>query len=255
MATSTPTDRKYKTARRVESMSSPDTTAAAGLGFDGLELAIGTIQDAEQVDAVLAAIHADHPSIVAVSATCKTVDPKTQAQIVITALTASARLGANCLNLTLPAIDTSDGDLGFPSYQSAINFVHELFSLTRFEAERSGVALAIEIASGGCFLSPIEMRDLVDTANTWAVGICLDIDRVAIVSHPADWIRTLTHRLHAVRFGCDPSTNDQLLQETASAIHDAAFDRTICVACGAGPVRTIEILQQEGILPKMCGGR
>jgi sugar phosphate isomerase/epimerase len=225
-----------RTAFQVDSASSPRASAAtAELGYDGIELVVGPLQDAEQVTAVFAKIPTDCPPIVATSATCQPTAPNldTAAPAIIATLAAAAKLGATCLNLTLPPIQSADAPHGFPSYQAAINFLHQLLGATRFEAERSGVALAIEVASGGCFLSPVEMRDLVDTANTWAVGVCLDTKRVATIAKPADWIRTLTHRLHAVRITCDSGDDSQLFQEIGATLIETRFDRTICIRSNA----------------------
>ncbi len=239
MTVPNPIKAKRKTAFHVDSVSSAKASAAtADLGYDGLELAIEPLQDAEQVAAVFAKIPTEHPPIVAIAATYQPTDRDRDpnldaaAPAIIATLCAAAKLGATCLNLTLPPIQSADAPHGFPSYQSAINFLHQLFGVTRFEAERSGVALAIEVASGGCFLSPVEMRDLVDTANTWAVGVCLDTKRVATIAQPDDWIRTLTHRLHAVRITCD-SDDIQLFQETGATLIETGFDRTICIRSNA----------------------
>jgi hypothetical protein len=90
-------------------------------------------------------------------------------------------------------------DGGFARYQDAINAAYELLRNTRTLAESTGVTAAIEVCRGGCFLSPVEMRDLIDAAHSWAVGASLDESHIARVGSMADWIMTLRRRIHVIR--------------------------------------------------------
>lgn len=112
-------------------------------------------------------------------------------------------LGARCLSIELPETpgepakrDGRDGEL--------LNLAYTLLHGLRFEAERTGVALALEAATGGAFTSAIELRDLIDAANSWAVGVCVDVRRLAGLARPEDWIRALGRRIHAVRIPFTP---------------------------------------------------
>lgn len=249
MASTTKTGPNRRIAFRIDSRTAKSITLSDELGFDGLELALESLPDAELAKTFLANLPKDSPTIIAVSATCSATDHDTAIPAVIAALAATAQLGATCLNLSLAPLENADHPHGFPSYQSAINFLHRLFDATRFEAERSGVALAIEVANGGCFLSPVEMRELIDASSSWALGVCLDTARLAAIGNPADWIQTLTHRVHAVRI-TDLSSDDRLLRQTASALIQTSFDRTICVAGETEPALALRNLKELGFLPQ-----
>ncbi len=192
--------------------------------------------------------------ISALAARCVATDVEGATAEVAALLNRAASLGAQCLNLTIPPIAKlehggapAEGDIslghatqsvplreGFASYQEAINFVHHFLQRIRMGAEDCGVAVALEGGSGGCLLSPVEFREIIDTANSWAVGACVDAARVARFSSPADWIRTLAGRLHAVRVGHrfqTGATETADLSPSTRAINDALdetrYDRSV----------------------------
>ena len=98
-----------------------------------------------------------------------------------------------------PVPDVAVPDIAFSGYQDALNFAYHLLRETRYEAESTGVPVALEAATGGCLLSPVELRETIDAANSWALGVCLDCDRVASVGSPADWLATLNRRVRCIR--------------------------------------------------------
>jgi sugar phosphate isomerase/epimerase len=165
-------------------------------GFDGVELAMAPGNESEKrTDASggpsrLVDIPERGMRIGALAAHCTTTDVLAGAAEVAALLEQAASLGAQCLNLTIAPI---------ASYQAAINFAYNLLHRVRFEAERSGVAVALEAGAGGFLLSPVELREIIDAANSWAVGVCVDTRRIAVFSSPIDWITTLKHRVHSVR--------------------------------------------------------
>ena len=109
------------------------------------------------------------------------------------------QLGARCLNYTIPPIRSVSAEIGFVSYSDALNFAYHLLRRVRFEAEATGVAVALEAATGRTLLSPVELRELVDAANSWAVGVCVDVAYASVVGSPADWIEVLGPRVHSLR--------------------------------------------------------
>ena len=147
-----------------------------------------------------------------------------------------AKLGARVLCLSMPPLqaaictsgvsghqdhDDVDGAV-FARYQDALNVTHALLHELRFDAEAFGVPLVVEVAHGGCFLSPVELRDLIDRTNSWAIGACVDVDRVFRVGSPIDWIETLGRRVHCARVAvaCDLS-DPQFPRCSLSTVQDA----------------------------------
>lgn len=145
----------------------------------------------------------------AVSTCCESGSVENEVPRVARLLRCAAETGATVLNLSIPHLaDPGDGPSAanrqrqacFARYQDTLNFTYELLHRLRLEAEAAGVALAVEAPACGALLSPVELRETIDAANSWAVGACVDCDRVAKIGEsPADWLATLGHRVHAVR--------------------------------------------------------
>ena len=149
----------------------------------------------------------DDPSaavrILAVAVRCETPIVEEGVESLAALLPWAAKLGARCVNVTIPPLQSRCGQAGFARYQDALNFAYGLLHSIRFEAEETGVAVALEPVIGGCLLSPVELREIIDNANSWAVGLVVDADRIAAVGSVEDWLKTLTHRIHAVRLPRD----------------------------------------------------
>ncbi len=159
-------------------------------------------------------------------------------------LARAAALGVRCLNLAVPPLRRGEAECGFARYQDMLNFTHELLQRIRLEAESSGVAVALEAAAGGCLLSPVELRELIDVANSWAVGACVDVGRVASIGSAADWLTTLTHRVHSVRLPdvgghrSDPPGHAGTLDGhvVAAALDEIGYERMIILPAAAETV-------------------
>ena len=65
-------------------------------------------------------------------------------------------------------------------------------------AEEAGVALCIENVWNKFLLSPLEMRDFIDSFNCEAVGAYLDVGNVLLTGYPEQWLRILDHRVKRV---------------------------------------------------------
>lgn len=135
---------------------------------------------------------------------CEMMDLPSAVRFVTVQLQAAESLAASVLNLSIPPVRRGNDNEGFACYQDALNFAYELLHQVRFDAEARGVTVALEAASGGCFLSPIELRELIDTVNSSAIGVCLDVTRIGAIGSPLDWIHTLHRRIHAVRYSDVP---------------------------------------------------
>jgi hexulose-6-phosphate isomerase len=62
-------------------------------------------------------------------------------------------------------------------------------------AERLGVTLGIEIVWNKFLLSPLELRDFIDSFGTAAVGSYFDAGNVLLTGYPEHWIRILGKRI------------------------------------------------------------
>ena len=65
-------------------------------------------------------------------------------------------------------------------------------------AEETGVAICIENVWNKFLLSPLEMRDLIDSFNSEMIGIYFDVGNVLLTGYPEQWIRILGKRIKRV---------------------------------------------------------
>lgn len=82
------------------------------------------------------------------------------------------------------------------AYRKAREFVGAAVSL----AEKSGVTLCIENVWNKFLLSPLEMRDFVDSFGSDRVGCYFDVGNVLATGYPEDWIGILGSRIRRVHF-------------------------------------------------------
>jgi hexulose-6-phosphate isomerase len=190
---------------------------ALDAGFDGVELALAS--DTGQIAAGEAVVmpqtslgrvtcdngsasvrqHGKAAPIRACAWRCPTCDVSEALHGANALLPDLAQLGTQVLNVTIPPVARCAPETGFPSYADALNFAYQFLRTLRFEAEATGVAIALEAATGYGLLSPVELREIVDTADSWATGACVDVACVSQIGCPRDWITTLGSRIHAVR--------------------------------------------------------
>jgi len=65
-------------------------------------------------------------------------------------------------------------------------------------AEETGVAICIENVWNKFLLSPLEMRDFIDSFNSKMVGAYFDVGNVLLTGYPEQWIRILAERIKRV---------------------------------------------------------
>ncbi len=65
-------------------------------------------------------------------------------------------------------------------------------------AQEAGVVICLENVWNKFLLSPLEMRDFIDSFNSEAVGAYFDIGNVLLTGYPEQWIRILGHRIKRV---------------------------------------------------------
>ena len=67
-------------------------------------------------------------------------------------------------------------------------------------AEKFGVSIGVENVWNKLFLSPLEMRDLIDKVNSKFVGAYFDVGNVVYSGYPEHWIKILGNRIRKVHF-------------------------------------------------------
>ncbi len=177
---------------------------AAQSGFDGVEILVDPSDYGTFSPAVVKSLESmswpwDGPPCNAVAASCHSTDVNAACAEVFELFSVAQALGASRLNLSLPPVTGIDSPSTFARYQSAMNYAHEFLLRIRFDAEAAGVAIALEASSAGCLNSPVELRELLNQMNSPAVGACLDAGRLDQPGELDDWLRTLTHRVGAIR--------------------------------------------------------
>lgn len=190
-------------------------------GFDGLEWRLP--DDSAQLQSEIPDLDT---RIGAIAWRCELIDTASAAELLTRQLKTAAAYGAKVLNLRI-APSRKDYDGGFACYQDGLDFGYELLRVVRFEAEAAGVAIGLEAVTGGCFLSPIELRELLDAVCSPSVGACLDVRRISVIGSPTDWIRTLHRRIRSVRlahadgFGKPDIEADRIRSEPLVEVLDA----------------------------------
>jgi len=248
------------TALHIKQASSADALRdqsrdAADAGFDGVELSASLLRPgarapaASMVDAFAAGGGAQ---VAAVAASLAPTDIAAGRDELVSLLGLAADLGAQCLNLAIPLAGqpaTSEG--ASTRYRDAINFVYQLLSRCRLDAEAAGVAIGLEAAAGGCLVSPVELRELLNAVNSWSVGACVDTHRIGGRASPADWALTLTHRVHTVRVhdAAPPVSGDTEANDAqpewrrfGDALDQMGYDRLLVIAGDRTPKELRESL-------------
>ena len=79
-------------------------------------------------------------------------------------------------------------------YQRACEALRQILP----SAEEAGVAICIENVWNKFLLSPLEMRDFIDSFNSEMVGAYFDVGNVLLTGYPEQWIRILGERIKRV---------------------------------------------------------
>jgi len=79
-------------------------------------------------------------------------------------------------------------------YQRASEAVRQILP----SAKETGVAICIENVWNKFLLSPLEMRDFIDSFNSEMVGAYFDVGNVLLTGYPEQWIRILGERIKRV---------------------------------------------------------
>jgi len=108
-------------------------------------------------------------------------------------------LGADAL-LTIPAsVDVFfDPEAEVVSYDDAYERAKKGIEKALPMAEKAGVAIAIENVWNKVFLSPLELRDFIDSFGSEFVGSYFDVGNCLLLGYPEQWIRILGRRIKRV---------------------------------------------------------
>ena len=187
---------------------------ANDLGFDGIELAIaskGVLTDnttqarCEDIVATAQKIGIDISSVASgESWTCSPAanEPEVRAKIIdftCKALQITKWLGTDAYLFVPGAVDVFfllDAEVIAYDvcYQRATEAVKQILPV----AEEAGVTICIENVWNKFLLSPLEMRDFIDSFSSKLVGSYFDVGNVLLTGYPDQWIRILSKRIKRV---------------------------------------------------------
>ncbi len=187
---------------------------AKDLGFDAIELAIGsagvlthetTQAQCEDIVATAGKIGIEISSIASGESwgcSPSANDPATRQKIIdftAKALQVTKWLGTDAYLFVPGAVDVfflPDAEV-IPydvCYERATEAVKQLVPV----AEETGVALCIENVWNKFLLSPLEMRDFIDSFESDKVGAYFDAGNVLLTGYPDQWIKILGNRIKRV---------------------------------------------------------
>jgi len=187
---------------------------AKDLGFDAIELAVGSqgvlthnttqaqckdiVADADKIGIEISSVASGESWSCSPSAN----DPGVRKKIIDftgKALQVAGWLGVDAYLFVPGAVDVfflPDAEV-IPydvCYQRAKEAVSQLVPV----AEKTGVAIGIENVWNKFLLSPLEMRDFIDSFGTDMVGAYFDVGNVLLTGYPDQWIKILGSRIKRV---------------------------------------------------------
>ena len=136
--------------------------------------------------------------VVALGLTCELLNVEQVAGQVSRLLEACASCEIEFLNLAF-APGSAAFSAGRLDYAEAAHVIYTGLRDMRHAVESSGVRLNLEAGRSGLLLSPLQMREMIDAINSWAVGACVNTATVCAFSRPADWLTTLGRRVRVLR--------------------------------------------------------
>lgn len=210
-------------------------SAAQSNGFDAIELRTVADKDftGEQLAAALqrtadvaTGLQMTIASVTLADAVIHASDPSAkehQRSILAAAIRSAGAINALLCILTPPPVTATATDRTPTSYNNALNATHRCLTQFQEEAEAVGVTLAVRAPYRGCLLSPVEVRELIDSVNAVSVGVCLDVRAIEFAGRLEDWLDTLRRRVVAVRLSPDT------LSRYAKQIESTAADPCVAI--------------------------
>jgi L-ribulose-5-phosphate 3-epimerase len=187
---------------------------AKNLGFDAIELAVGSqgvlthnttqaqcediVADANKIGIEISSVASGESWSCSPSAN----DPNVRKKIIDftgKALQVAGWLGVDAYLFVPGAVDVfflPDAEV-IPydvCYERAKEAVSQLVPV----AEKTGVAIGIENVWNKFLLSPLEMRDFIDSFGSDMVGAYFDVGNVLLTGYPDQWIKILGSRIKRV---------------------------------------------------------
>ncbi len=95
-------------------------------------------------------------------------------------------------------------------YQDALNRTWDALTELVRPAERLGIKLAVRASAAGFLISPVELRELIHSVNSSAVGVDLDAAGRADPLDWRDWFRTLEPHVCALGVTARERSSDEL---------------------------------------------
>ena len=184
------------------------------LGFDAIELAIGSqgvlthnttqaqcediIADAKKIGIEISSVASGESWGCSPSAN----DPDVRKKIIdftAKALQVTKWLGTDAYLFLPGAVDVFFlPDAEVIPYDVCYERAKEAVSQLVGTAEQTGVAIGIENVWNKFLLSPLEMRDFIDSFNSDMVGAYFDVGNVLLTGYPDQWIKILGKRIKRV---------------------------------------------------------
>jgi hexulose-6-phosphate isomerase len=180
---------------------------AKDLGFDAIELAVasqgvltdrttqaqcrGIVATAQKIGIEISSVASGESWICSPTAN----DPKHRAKIIDftrKALQVTNWLGTDAYLFVPGAVDVFFlPDAEVIPYDVCYERAGEAVRRILPAAEETGVAICIENVWNKFLLSPLEMRDFIDSFNSKMVGAYFDVGNVLLTGYPEQWIRIL----------------------------------------------------------------
>jgi hexulose-6-phosphate isomerase len=187
---------------------------AKDLGFDAIELAVasqgvltdrttqaqcrGIVATAQKIGIEISSVASGESWICSPTAN----DPKHRAKIIDftrKALQVTNWLGTDAYLFVPGAVDVFFlPDAEVIPYDVCYERAGEAVRRILPAAEETGVAICIENVWNKFLLSPLEMRDFIDSFNSKMVGAYFDVGNVLLTGYPEQWIRILGERIKRV---------------------------------------------------------
>jgi len=93
----------------------------------------------------------------------------------------------------IPDSEVIDYDIAYERIREAVNQILPA-------AEKKGIMLCIENVWNKFLLSPLEMRDFIDSFESDYVKAYFDVGNVLLTGYPEQWIRILGNRIERIHF-------------------------------------------------------
>jgi len=116
-------------------------------------------------------------------------------------LQVAAWLGCDTILVVPGAVSVSFApDLGVVDYDVAYARAQEALKELAPEAEKLGVKIGVENVWNNFLLSPLEMKQFIDSIGSKFVGSYFDVGNVVYSGYPEQWIKILGSRIFKVHF-------------------------------------------------------